>query len=56
MGPSVASKRRALTSPEECFIDLLLRDVARLNFSYDRIDERDFGFKPGLQADDQSIA
>lgn len=56
MGPTVAGKRRALAGPEERFIDLLLWDVAGLNFGHDRVDERDFRFKPGLQADDQSIA
>ena len=56
MGPTVAGERRALASPEERLIDLLLRDVAGLNFSHNRVDERDFGLKPGLQADDQSIA
>ena len=55
MEPAVAG-RRALAGPEEGLIDLLLWDVARLNFSYDRVDERDFGFEPGLQANDQSIA
>jgi hypothetical protein len=52
---TVAHERRALPSPEEGLVNLLLRDVTGLNFGQDHVNKCNFGFEPGLQADDQTI-
>jgi hypothetical protein len=56
IGSAVANDRGALAGPEKRLVDEPLREVSKLNLYHDRVDECDFRFEPGFEANDQSIA